>query len=74
MLVTTILEVGVPSEPIILPGTILCGGKVKPKMNQSADAKSRHHARVGGPETDVQTLHLLSYATADVRLHFFAAK
>ncbi len=49
---------------------------------------SRHYARVGGlkltsklavmacrePETDVQTLHSPSYATADVRLHFFAAK
>ncbi len=26
------------------------------------------------PETDVQTLHLPSYATADVKLYFFAAK
>ena len=80
---------------IILTGTIPCDGKVKSKMSQSADVwptpLSRHHARVRGPEpdvqigreacidikgpeTDVQSLHSPSYATADVRLHFFAAK
>ena len=54
----------------------------------NVDATTRHHARVRDlrltsklavmacrkPETDVQTLHSPSYATADVRLHFFAAK
>ncbi len=30
--------------------------------------------RYKGPETDVQTLRSPAYATADVRLHFFAAE